>query len=140
MGEFDSKDIKVEFDNAAGALQDITQYLLDFPGIMVQAGVDDAWTPLGAVVERKGIVGIDIVDDIDMTLKFDDVATTGPWALFNARGDDDRELKVTYDGATAAIFRLIVVGIVKCDPVIENGKKTRIAVRLVNTGTSIATA
>ena len=138
MAEFDSSDFKVEFDNAAGALQDITQYILEWEGIMVQAGVDEDWTPLGAVLSRKGIVGIDFIDDIEMTLKFDDTAATGPWALFNARGDDDRELKVTYDGATAAIHRLIIVGIVQCDPVIVNGKKTRIKVKLVNTGTAIA--
>lgn len=137
MAEYDSSDIKVEFDNNADALQNITQYVLEFEGIMVRRGTDDEWTPLGAVLDRKGIVDIDFVDDISMVLKFDDTVATGPWALFNSRGSE-RTLKVTYDGATAAITRSIEVGIVRCDPVIANGKKTRINVELVNTGTAIS--
>lgn len=133
MAEFDSSDVKVEFDNAGGTLVDVTEYVLDFPGIMVQRGVDDAWSPLGAVLERKGITAIDIVDDPELTLKCDDAATTGPVALF-VRGAVDRELQVTYGGA---IVRLITTGVVSSDPVIENGKMTRLKVRLVNTGAAI---
>ena len=134
MAEFDSSDIKIEIDNTGGTLVDLTTYVLDAPGIMVKRATDDDWTPLGAVLQRKGIVAIDIVDDFEWTFKLDDVATTGPWAVLNARGST-RTVKVTYGGS---ITRSIEAGIVGCDPVIENGKKQRIKAAFVNVGTAIS--
>jgi hypothetical protein len=126
MAEYDSSDVIYELDNSGGSLTDITEHVLVPPEIRVKRATDDDWTPLGADVEIKGVVGIDVVDNPTMTLKYNDTTKA-----FAARGDV-RSLEVTLYSGGPSIS--IEYGITQWHPKVDQMKKTRIEVEGVNTG------
>lgn len=126
MAEYDSSDVKYELDAAGGSLTDITEHVLVPPEIRVKRATDDDWTPLGSDVEIKGVVGVDVVDNPAMTLKYNETTKA-----FAARGDV-RTLKVTLYSGGPSIS--IEYGITMWHPKVDQMKKTRIEVEGVNTG------
>jgi hypothetical protein len=132
VAEHDSSEVTYQLDNPAGTLTAITQYVLDGPGILVSRGTDDDWTPLGATTQIKGIVAIDIVDDVDMTLKMDSALRTILSAAAASCRGAIRTFTITlYSGGPT---KSIELGITRDDYVIAGGKKTRIHLQGVNTG------
>lgn len=127
MAEHDNTEVVWEFDNAADALQDISAVVLGVEGFDVALKTDDDWTGMGQSAEVKGLVSQAVVADVTLTVKWD----TTWWTLFNARGSTRTFKRTLFAGGPT---RAIEAGIVACDPVVENGKKTRIRVQLVNTG------
>jgi hypothetical protein len=127
MAEHDNTEVVWEFDDNANALQDISAAVLSVDGFDVARKTDDDWTALGDSAERKGLVAQDVVSDVTLVTKWD----TAWWTLFNARGSIRTLKRTLFAGGPT---RAIEAGIVSCDPVVENGKKHRIRVQLVNTG------
>lgn len=126
MAEHDSSEVKWELDATGGALTDITAHVLVAPDMEVKNLTDDDWTALGDTVEIKAFVNRASIDGLTMTLKYN--STT---AAFAARGDV-RTLKRTL--FTGGPTTSIEAGILKWNPKIEGGKKTRIEVEMCNTG------
>lgn len=132
MAEHDASEITYSLDNSTGTPTDITQYVLDCAGILVQRAQDDNWTPLGSAIEMKGLVAIDMIDDIKMTLKYDSaLRTILSGAGATARGTIRTFLVTLYSGGP---HRSIELGITRDDPVIAGSAKTRISLEGVNTG------
>lgn len=101
MGNSIPSEIKVEFDNAAGALQDITQYVLTLGDFSVEQGLEEKH-PFGKSWEESLPFGVGKVAPFDIGGLYDDAAN-GPDAVFAistpdtpATANGSRTLKVTW--------------------------------------------
>ncbi len=106
MAKYGSQAIKVEFDNATGTLQNMSQYVTALNGFKINAETVDT-TYLGSTWLTKAAAGVKSVDDITLEGFYDDTATTGPDAIFSDVGNTNttgitRTLKITWDMPTAA--------------------------------------
>lgn len=105
---YTSANVKIEFDNATGTLQDMSQYITEFNGINIEAMLQESHAFGDAWVERL-FAGVKQIGDITLKGFYDDTATTGPNAIFNDVGNTGtsapgtRELKITWDLANNGI-------------------------------------
>ena len=95
MAKYGSPDTVIEFDNSGGTLVDVSNYILEASEIMIE-GLFEETTAFGDDWVEQTPVLIKNVQDITLSMFYDDTATTGPDALFNAVNDGPRTLKVTW--------------------------------------------
>lgn len=99
MAQYGPNQLKIEFADSGASLQDMSNYIRTFNGLDVQAilveghAFGDAWVETLFTNIRKAA-------DITMGGYYDDTASTGPDAVFNATGDV-REMKVTWGVKTS---------------------------------------
>lgn len=92
--------MKIEYDNAAGTLVDITQHVLTFNGLSVEQLLEEKHS-FGDSWEESLPIGIGKLADITLGGLFDDTATTGPDALFGGR--------IPETPATAGLLRTLKI-------------------------------
>lgn len=132
MATYDASDIKVEFDpTEGGSLQDITASVVSLNGFKVNAAMDDT-TPFGVSWSAPGYGGLKTVDDINLTVVYDDTATTGMKALFVGCEGQTRTYKETWGSTNTTSVETIIASVEK---VPAKGQKTRLNVVLHPTGT-----
>lgn len=112
MTNYTFANLKVEFDDSAGAVQDMTDYVLTINGVNVKAETQDV-TPAGTEYMRKLYAGLLSMDEIVLGLMYDDTATVGPDAIFNdvgcrATAGGTRTLKATYGGTKSTSVETII--------------------------------
>ena len=101
MAKYGGKDLKIEFDNAAGSLVDMSQYITELGGIKINAALEDSHA-FGDAWGEKLFSFLRSMDDITGRGFYDDTASTGPDVIFNDVGNTGttgtRTLKVTWGG------------------------------------------
>lgn len=107
MARYSFADLKVEFDNAGGTLVDMSAYITTINGIEKEALVEEI-TSAGDNDQRSAAVGVAKVGDITIAGPFDDTATTGPHAIFNAIGST-RTLQQTFGGSIVQVVETIIM-------------------------------
>lgn len=108
MAKYGGDVLKIEFDNASGTLVDMTQHVLEFNGIDVEAILEEAHTFGDAWVEQL-FTGLRKANEITLRGFYDDTASTGPDAIFNAVGNTTtRTLKVTWGGTKTTSVECII--------------------------------
>ena len=108
MAKYGSAVTIVEFDNAAGALNVMTQHVDTINNVSVEAILaeshtfGDAWTEFLAV-------GVNRVPEVTLAGWYDDAATTGPDVIFNAPGNTTtRTLKFTWGGSKTSSVETVI--------------------------------
>lgn len=136
MAKYDGTDLTIEFDNASGTLQDMTQYIDTFNGLNITTEAQDV-AVFGDTWRMKAAVGLKEGQDITIGGLYDDTASTGPHAIFNdvsntATTGVTRTLKITWDGTLYSSMETIITSYNRVPAVGEN---TRYEVTLAITGT-----
>ncbi|HXH05852.1 MAG TPA: hypothetical protein VNI83_04605 [Vicinamibacterales bacterium] len=102
MAKYGSSSIVIEFDNAGGTLVNVTQYVTTINGIDVEALMEEGTHPFGASWEEAIPSGVRRMNEITLGGLYDDTATTGPDAIFNAVASSPtvatRTLRITWGG------------------------------------------
>jgi hypothetical protein len=106
MPKYGPDEVVVEFDNSAGTLQDMTQYVYAINGVKINAQTQET-TPFGASWVAKAFVGVKSGDDITVEGFYDDTAVTGPHAIFNDVGAT-RTFKVTWGNSKYTSMETII--------------------------------
>lgn len=108
MATYSSKDLVIEFDNSGGTLQNMSQYVREINGVDVNAilqeshSFGDAWFEFLATGLKK-------MEKVTLKGFYDDTATTGPDAIFNAPGNTTtRTLKLTWGGTKTTAVETII--------------------------------
>jgi hypothetical protein len=123
---------KVEFDNAGGTLVDMSAYVTEISTVDKEALEEDV-TYIGAGTEQHAAVGISRAAEITLSGPYDDTATTGPDAIFNAVGNTTtRTLKITWGGTKTTSVETVIKSYKR---VAKKGALTGYEVVLVPTGT-----
>ena len=122
MTKYGSDQLTIEFDNAGGMLVDMTAHVTEINGLSVQAVLEES-TPFGASWEESLYSGVKLADDVELTGFYDDTATTGPDAMFNALGAT-RTLKLTWGGAKTSQVEAIIAQYDRNPAVKESTKYT----------------
>lgn len=100
MGNSIPSEIKIEFDDSAGVLRDVSQYVLTLGDLSVEQGLEEKHS-FGDSWEEWLPFGVGKVNPFDIGGLYDDVATVGPDVLFAITTPDipsgiTRTLKVTW--------------------------------------------
>ena len=122
MTKYGSDQLTIEFDNAGGMLVDMTAHVTEINGLSVQAVLEGS-TPFGASWGEALYSGVKLADDVELTGFYDDTATTGPDAMFNALGAT-RTLKLTWGGAKTSQVEAIIAQYDRNPAVKESTKYT----------------
>ncbi len=130
MTRYGYPDLKVEFDNDADALQDMSQYVMDTPPSFNREAIIEEVTPAGAADEAHAKVGLNKVNTLYLGGAFDDQASTGPDVIFNAIGDT-RTLKITWGSTKTSQVECIIKNYVRNA---VRGELTKFVVTLQPTG------
>lgn len=136
MAKYSSKDVVIEFDNASGSLVDMSQYILTFNGIDIEAmlaeshSFGDSWTESLYAGMRK-------VGGITLGGYYDDTATSGPHVIFNDVGNTGtsgttRTFKATWGGAKTTSVETLIQNYKRLP---AKGELTKFEVVLMPTGT-----
>lgn len=110
MANYGSPSVIIQFDNTAGSLVTITQYVTEIGGIKVHADTEDGHTFGDSYAEALD-TGFRRMDPIAVKGFFDDTATGGPDFLFWNAGasiGNTRSLKVTYGGTKTTTVETII--------------------------------
>ncbi|KKL77809.1 hypothetical protein LCGC14_2031160 [marine sediment metagenome] len=130
MVRYGYPDLKVEFDDAAAALIDMSQYIMDTPPSFDREQIIEEITAAGDSDEAHAKVGLTKVAPITMGGAFDDTATTGPDVIFNSIGDT-RTLKITWGSTKTSEVECIITNYVRTP---ARGELTKFTVTLQPTG------
>ena len=106
MAKYSSKDFAIKFDDSLGAPQDVSQYITD-AGPMDTSIATEGTTPFGASDETNASAGVKAAKAITLKGPYDDTATTGPVALFNAKGDT-RTLEYDWGGGKSSSVEVLI--------------------------------
>lgn len=92
------KDATFEFDNSGGTPVDMSNYITEGPSPAEVEAILEETTALGDTWEEHHDTGIRRAPEITLSGPYDDTATTGPDAIFNAVGAT-RTAKWTFGGS-----------------------------------------
>lgn len=108
MAKYGSDVIVVEFDNAGGTLVNMSQHVLEINGIDVEAVTEESHSFGDAWLEELA-TGLKKVAPLTLKGIYDDTATTGPDAMFNAIGNTTtRTIKITLGGTKTVSVETII--------------------------------
>ena len=106
MAKYGSGSIKIEFDNSGGSLIDMSNYILEHSEVSIE-GLFEESHAIGDTWKENLPVGVKMLSEITISGFFDDTATTGPEAIFNAVAATvavaSRTLKVTWGVNTTSV-------------------------------------
>ena len=96
MAKYNSADFQIWFDNSGGTPVDMSAYITDADEWEKEIESEET-TPFSAADETHASAGVSKGNDRTLKGLYDDTATTGPHAIFNAKGSI-RTLKYVYGG------------------------------------------
>lgn len=83
-GKHGSSEITISYDDGpGGVLRAITAFVLQMGGVKITSNMQ-ASTPFGAAIESMLPVGVQKIDQIELSGLWDDTATVGPHTVFLA--------------------------------------------------------
>ena len=139
MAKYNSSNVQIQFDNAAGAQQDITAFVLNQIALK-KKGLFETSTPFGggatAAVQRL-YAGMKDTDPIELECFYDDGASPAPDALFDdignvaTTGGGTRTLKITWGGTKTSSVEMFIQDYTKKTDI---GKLHRSIVTLLPSG------
>ena len=133
MAKFGSSDVKVEVDNAAGSLVDLSQYIDSVGEVNISAALQDSHAMGDAWVERLA-TGLKQHEPIELEGFYDDTDTTGPNVVLHGDGvaiGATRTLKITFGGTKSISVETIITAFRRA---ITRGELTRFVAVLTPTG------
>lgn len=136
MAKYNSSNVTIEFDNAAGALQNITAYVLNNLSLK-KKGVFEEATSFGASAVARLYAGMKDTEPIQIECFYDDAASPAPDALFDdignvaTTGGATRTLKITWGGTKTSSVEMFIQDYEKKTDV---GKLHRSVVTLLPSG------
>lgn len=127
--------IVIEYDNAGGSLVDITQHVLELGDVSVES-ISEEVHSFGDLWEEHKNVGLGRVPAIELSGLYDDVAATGPDALFAGRAPEaptvaTRTLKITWRTGKTTTVETILTSYTRTP---DRGALTRYTATLQPTG------
>lgn len=137
MAKYNSSNVVIKFDNASGAAQDITAYVLNNLALK-KKGVFEESTPFGASAVSRLYAGMKDSDPIQIECFYDDAASPAPDALFDdvgnvaTTGGATRTLEITWGGTKKSAVECFIQDYTKKTDV---GKLHRSIVTLLPSGT-----
>jgi hypothetical protein len=132
MAKYGSGSLVIEFDNSGGSLVDMTQYVLEVNGVKISAILEESHT-FGDTWFESLATGLSKLDDINIKGFYDDTATTGPNAIWNAIGNTTtRTIKFTWGGSKTTSVETIIMDYARLP---KRGELTKFEVTLRPTGT-----
>lgn len=112
MAKYGSNSLKVEFDNSAGTLVDMSNSIRTINGVRVEAILEESHAFGDAWFESLA-TGLRRMQDVELAGHYDDTAATGPDVIFNAvfsaPGDATRTLKVTWGGIKTTTVETLIM-------------------------------
>ena len=106
MAKRNSSELTIEFDNSSGTLVDMSAHITRYGGLKKMMAIE-VTTPFGAADVTRASAGVGDTESVTLGGFFDDVVTTGPHAIFNARGDT-RTLKTSWGGTKTTSVEVII--------------------------------
>jgi hypothetical protein len=105
--------VKIEYDNAAGTLVDISQHVLTINEFNIESLMEEVHT-FGDSWEEYLPIGIGRLGQIQIGGLWDDTASTGPDALFGGRVPETpttntRTLKITWAGSKTSSVETVLM-------------------------------
>lgn len=101
MAKYGSPDLVIQFDNSSGVLQAMTQYITEINEVSVEGLLEESHSFGDSWFEHLP-VGLRRMDPVTLSGWYDDAATTGPDAIFNAPAATTtvatRTLTITWGG------------------------------------------
>ena len=109
MATYNSSNVIIQFDRADGTtLENMTQSITEFNGIPIQAMVEETHTFGDSWVERT-FAGVKDIGEVTLKGYYNDTATTGSDAMFNAVGNTvPRTLTITWGGTKTTSFETTI--------------------------------
>lgn len=131
MSRYGWSDISIQVDaTEGGAPQEMKAYVLTFNGLDVEAILEDM-TVAGSSWEASEYVGLKKGSPVTLTGPYDDTASTGSDATFNAPGET-RSCIITWGGSKTSSFEAIFS---KYRRAPAKGQQTKYEVTMVPTST-----
>jgi hypothetical protein len=130
MAKYGPNDISIDVDNTGGTPVTMDAYIDDWAGADVEAILEESHTFNDAWVEQL-YSGIQRMSPITMSGFYDDTATTGPDAIFNALGET-RTVTITWGGSKTTATEAIISAYNRTP---GRNASTRFTVTLTPTGT-----
>lgn len=106
MAKYGSDDLKIEVDNSAGSLVDLSQYVTEIDVMDVEALLEESHT-FGDSWGENLFTGLKKANPVTLSGFYDDTATTGPDVILNSLGDT-RTLKITWGGTKTSSVEAII--------------------------------
>lgn len=110
MAKYAASQIVIEFDNSGGSLVNVSQYILEASEVSVEGLFEDSHA-FGDSWKEQTPADHRFIGDVTLSFFYDDTATTGPDALFNAVASvpttATRTLKVTWGVKTTSVETFI---------------------------------
>lgn len=132
MAKYGGNNTVIMFDNSGGTPVDMSQYVEEISELAVEAMLEESHT-FGDSWREQLNAGLKFMPDITIKGKYDDTATTGPDAIFNAVGNTTtRTLTVTFGGSKTRAVETIIK---KYGASPRRGRITTYEVVLAPTGT-----
>jgi len=140
MANSNPSSMKIEYDNAGGALVDISQYVMTLNDIDTESVTEETHT-FGDTWDEHTPVGVGRLPAIELGGLYDDTAVSGPDALFAGRVPEvttatTRTLKITWGGTKTTAFETYLSSYKRTAD--RNGL-TKFTVKLQPTGAVIET-
>ena len=108
MATYGYADLKIEFDNAAAGVVDMSAYITSVNGDEIEAILEEI-TAAGDDFARWATTAFKRMAEVTLGGPFDDTASTGPDVIFNAIGNTTtRTLKFTYGGTKTLTVETII--------------------------------
>jgi hypothetical protein len=102
MAKYGPGDIIVSFDNSGGTPQTMTQYVTEIGDVSIEAMFEESQS-FGDTWKEKLPIGLREMGDFTLSGFYDDTASTGPDAIFNAPAAtvtvSTRTLALTFGGS-----------------------------------------
>ncbi len=134
MAKYGSNSLVIEFDNAGGTPVDMSQYILEVNGMSVESMMEESHT-FGDSWREHLPTGLRQVGDLEWKGFFDDTATSGPDAIFNAPATGpsttSRTAKYTWGGTKTSSVETFIA---RYDRNPVRGQLTKFTVQLKTTG------
>ena len=113
MANYGPADLKIEYDNSGDSLVDISAHVLTINDIDVE-NITEETRPFGASWDEHQAIGVGRMPVIELGGVFDDVAATGPDALFAGRVPEGpaaatRGLKLTWGSTKTSLVETILL-------------------------------
>lgn len=126
MAQYGSNQVVIMFDDSGGTPQDMSAYVREFNGVTIEAILNethtfgDSWFKSKATGMKKG-------DDVVWGGHYNDTASVGPDAVFNAPGDE-RTASVTWGGSNETSAEMVIVKYARL-PILNDLTKFQVTLR-----------
>ena len=112
MAKYGSNSLVVDFDNSGGTPVDMSQHVLEINAVRVEAILEESHS-FGDSWFESLATGLRRMQDVELSGFYDDTATTGPDAIFNAvfnsPADTTRTLKFTWGGTKTTEVETLIM-------------------------------